>query len=129
MVSTNKYAGEVKATLAGKERKFKLTFERLVFIEENLNKTVMELTKEYSTGQYSMKSITEVLYQSLLGGGGRYEKSAVGQMIMDDGLIKGAEIASIILTTLFSNEEHDSENPLVQGENEQKDTQSSNTSK
>ena len=128
MVSTNKYAGEVKATLAGKERKFKLTFERLVFIEENLNKTVMELTKEYSTGQYSMKSITEVLYQSLLGGGGRYEKSSVGQMIMDDGLIKGAEIASKILTTLFTNEDEDSENPLVQGEKQSKeDTQSKNT--
>ena len=128
MAEVNKYAGEIKAKLGGKERKFKLTFERLVFIEENLNTTVMDLAKNFAGGQYSMKSITEVIYQALLGAGGKYEKPAVGAMIMDDGLVVGAQTASKVLTTLFTNEDEDTENPLVQGEKQsQADTQSKNT--
>ena len=56
------------------------------------------------------------------------EQPAVGAMIMDDGLVVGAQTASKVLTTLFTNEDEDTENPLVQGEKQsQADTQSKNT--
>ena len=69
----------------------------------------------------SIKSIVEVLYQALLGAGGKYEKEAIGKMVMEDGIVKGAEVASKVLATLFTTQE-ESESPLVQGENQSKET-------
>ena len=46
---------------------------------------------------------------------------------MKDGLLKVAVICSEILMTIFTGEKTQEDSPLVQGENEQKNTQSSNT--
>ena len=42
-------------------------------------------------------------------------------MVMEDGIVKGAEVASKVLATLFTTQE-ESESPLVQGENQSKET-------
>ena len=127
MTTHNKYAGEYKATLGGKERVFKLTFERLVHLEDATGKSVMELSRAITEQRFTTKQIVEIIYQALLGAGGKFEKKAIGKMVLDDGLIASAGIASNILASLFLTK--DELSPLVEGENQSKttDTQSKNT--
>ena len=127
MTTHNKYAGEYKATLGGKERVFKLTFERLVHLEDATGKSVMELSRAITSQTFKTMDIVEIVYQGLLGAGGKFEKNAIGKMVLDDGLVASAGIASNILASLFLTK--DELSPLVEGENQSKttDTQSKNT--
>ena len=127
MTTHNKYAGEYKATLGGKERVFKLTFERLVHLEDATGKSVMELSRSITAQTFKTMDIVEIVYQGLLGAGGKFEKKAIGKMVLDDGLVASAGIASNILASLFLTK--DELSPLVEGENQSKttDTQSKNT--
>ena len=127
MTTHNKYAGEVKASLGEKERVFKLTFERLTHLEDATGKSVMTLSRAITSQTFKTMDIVEIIYQGLLGAGGKFEKKAVGKMVLDDGLIASAGIASNILATLFLTK--DELSPLVEGENQSKtkDTQSNNT--
>ena len=127
MTTHNKYAGEYKATLGGKERVFKLTFERLVHLEDATGKSVMDLSRAITDQKFRTMEIVEILYQGLLGAGGKFEKNAIGKMVLDDGLVASAGIASNILASLFLTK--DELSPLVKGENQLKttDTQSKNT--
>ena len=127
MTTHNKYAGEIKATLGDKERVFKLTFERLVHLEDATGKSVMELSRAITSQTFKTMDIVEIVYQGLLGAGGKFEKNAIGKMVLDDGLIASAGIASNILASLFLTK--DELSPLVEGENQSKttDTQSKNT--
>ena len=111
MTTHNKYAGEVKATLGEKERVFKLTFERLVHLEDATGKSVMTLSRAITSQTFKTMDIVEIIYQGLLGAGGKFEKKAVGKMVLDDGLIASAGIASNILATLFLTK--DELSPLV----------------
>jgi len=127
MTTHNKYAGEIKGSLGGQERVFKLTFERLVHLEDATGKSVMELSRAITSQTFTTNLIVEVLYQGLLGAGGKFEKNAIGKMVLDDGLVASAGIASNILASLFLTK--DELSPLVEGENQSKttDTQSKNT--
>jgi hypothetical protein len=127
MTTHNKYAGEIKATLGDKERVFKLTFERLVHLEDATGKSVMELSRSITAQTFKTMDIVEIVYQGLIGAGGKFEKKAIGKMVLDDGLIASAGIASNILASLFLTK--DELSPLVEGENQSKttDTQSKNT--
>ena len=127
MTTHNKYAGEIKATLGDKERVFKLTFERLVHLEDATGKSVMDLSRAITDQKFRTMEIVEILYQGLLGAGGKFEKNAVGKMILDDGIVVSTAIASNILASLFLTK--DELSPLVEGENQSKttDTQSKNT--
>ena len=127
MTTHNKYAGEIKASLGGQERVFKLTFERLVHLEDATGKSVMELSRAITAQTFKTMDIVEIVYQGLLGAGGKFEKNAIGKMVLDDGLVASAGIASNILASLFLTK--DELSPLVEGENQSKttDTQSKNT--
>jgi len=127
MTTHNKYAGEIKATLGDKERVFKLTFERLVHLEDATGKSVMDLSRSITEQKFKTMDIVEIIYQGLLGAGGKFEKNAIGKMVIGDGLVKSAGIASNILASLFLTT--DELSPLVEGENQSKttDTQSKNT--
>ena len=127
MTTHNKYAGEIKGSLGGQERVFKLTFERLVHLEDATGKSVMELSRSITAQTFKTMDIVEIVYQGLLGAGGKFEKKAIGKMVLDDGLIASAGIASNILASLFLTT--DELSPLVEGENQLKttDTQSKNT--
>ena len=127
MTTHNKYAGEIKGSLGGQERVFKLTFERLVHLEDATGKSVMELSRTITAQTFKTMDIVEIVYQGLLGAGGKFEKNAIGRMVLDDGLIASAGIASNILASLFLTK--DELSPLVEGENQSKttDTQSKNT--
>ena len=127
MTTHNKYAGEVKGTLGDKERVFKLTFERLVHLEDATGKSVMDLSRAITDQKFRTMDIVEIIYQGLLGAGGKFEKNAIGKMVIADGLVKSAGIASNILASLFLTT--DELSPLVEGENQSKtiDTQSKNT--
>ena len=127
MTTHNKYAGEYKATLGGKERVFKLTFERLVHLEEATGKSVMQLSRSITEQTFKTTDIVEIIYQGLLGAGGKFEKNAIGKMVIENGLAQSAGIASNILSTLFLTK--DELSPLVEGENPSQttDTQSKNT--
>ena len=123
----NQYKGEITGKLGDKERTFRLTFESIVNIESRSGKSILDITNTMSANNYSMKDIVIIMHEALAGAGGKFTHGAVGDMVMKDGLIKVATICSEILMTVFTGEKTQEDSPLVQGENEQKDTQSSNT--
>ena len=123
----NQYKGEIKGELGDKERTFRLTFEGIVNIESRTGKSILDITNSMSANNYSMKDIVIIMHEALAGAGGKFTHGAVGDMVMKDGLLKVAVICSEILMTIFTGEKTEEDSPLVQGENEQKNTQSSNT--
>jgi hypothetical protein len=123
----NQYKGEIKGKLGDKERTFRLTFESIVSIENRTGKSILEITNSMGNNNYSMRDIVIVMHEALKGAGGTYTQPAVGDMVMKTGLMKVAILCSEILMTIFVGDKKDEDSPLVQGENDQKDTQSSNT--
>ena len=123
----NQYKGEIKGKLGDKERTFRLTFDSIVNIENRTGKSILDITNSMSANNYSMKDIVIIMHEALAGAGGKFTHGAVGDMVMKDGLLKVAVICSEILMTIFTGEKTEEDSPLVQGENEQKNTQSSNT--
>ena len=123
----NQYKGEVKGEFGGKERTFRLTFENIVNIEDRTGKSIMQVTNSLGANNYSMKDVVIVMHEALQGAGGKYVQSAVGDMLMQTGMVKGAVLCSEILMTLFTGENKSEDDPLVEGEKDQKSTQSSNT--
>ena len=123
----NQYKGEITGKLGDKERTFRLTFEGIVNIESRTGKSILDITNSMSANNYSMKDIVIIMHEALAGAGGKFTHGAVGDMVMKDGLLKVAVICSEILMTIFTGEKTEEDSPLVQGENEQQNTQSSNT--
>ena len=123
----NQYKGEIKGEFGGKERTFRLTFENIVNIENRTGKSIMQVTNSLGANDYSMKDVVIVMHEALQGAGGKYVQSAVGDMLMQTGMVKGAVLCSEILMTLFTGEHKAEDDPLVEGEKDQKSTQSSNT--
>ena len=123
----NQYKGEVKGKLGDKERTFRLTFESIVNIENKTGKSIIQLTTDMSTAKYSFKDLLIILHEALLGAKTNILQEAVGDAMMQTGLIKSSELAGNILASAFTGESKGDDNPLVQAENNQKGTQSKNT--
>ena len=123
----NQYKGEVTGKLGDKERTFRLTFESIVNIENITGKSIIQLTTDMSGGKYSFKDLLTILHQGLLGTKTNILKEAVGDAMMQSGLIKSSELAGIVLASAFTGETKEDDNPLVPAENTQSDTQSKNT--
>ena len=123
----NQYKGEIKGKFGGKERTFRLTFENIVNIENRSGKSILDITNSMSNNNYSLRDIVIIMHEALEGAGGKYVQKAVGEMVLKDGLLKVAVLCSEILMTIFTGEKTQEDSPLVQGENEQQNTQSSNT--
>ena len=123
----NQYKGEITGKLGDKERTFRLTFESIVNIENRTGKSILDITNSMGQNNYSLKDVVIVMHEALQGAGGKFIQSAVGDMVMKTGLIKVAVLCSEILMTVFTGEKTQEDSPLVQGENEQQNTQSSNT--
>ena len=123
----NQYKGEVKGNLGGQDRTFGLTFDSIVNIENRTGKSIMTITNDLALSKYAMKDLVIILHEALMGAGAKVVQTAVGDMIIQTGLIKAGKLTGEVLATIFTGETKDEESPLVQGENEQKNTQSSNT--
>ena len=123
----NQYKGEITGKLGDKERIFRLTFEGIVNIESRTGKSILDITNSMGKNNYSLKDVVIVMHEALQGAGGKFIQSAVGDMVMKTGLIKVSVLCSEILMTVFVGDKKEEDSPLVQGENEQKNTQSSNT--
>ena len=124
----NQYKGEIKGKLGDKERTFRLTFENIVGIESRSGKSIMDISSSIASNTFSFKDILNVLHEGLMGAGGKYTVEAVGDMIMKTGVSSCAIITAQLVSTIFTGSDNAKEDsPLVQGENEQKSTQSSNT--
>ena len=124
----NQYRGEIQGVLGGKERTFKVTFENIVNIENRTGKSIMTLTHDIALSRYAMKDIVIVLHEGLTATGVKIVQSAVGDMVIKEGLVKSSLLAANLLTTIFTGTQKDDEDsPLVQGENEVQSTQSKNT--
>ena len=123
----NQYKGEITGKLGDKERTFRLTFESIVNIENRTGKSILEITNNMAQNKYSLQDVVIVMHEALQGAGGKFIQSAVGDMVMKTGLMKVAILCSEILMTVFTGEKTQEDSPLVQGENEQQNTQSSNT--
>ena len=123
----NQYKGEITGKLGDKERTFRLTFESIVNIENRTGKSILDITNSMGKNNYSLKDVVIVMHEALQGAGGKFIQSAVGDMVMKTGLMKVAILCSEILMTVFTGEKTQEDSPLVQGESEQQNTQSSNT--
>jgi len=123
----NQYKGEITGKLGDKERTFRLTFEGIVNIESRTGKSIMDITNDIATQKYSLKDVVIIFHESLLGAGGKFTQATVGDMVMQTGLLKAAVLCSEVVMTVFTGEKTEEDSPLVQGENEQQNTQSSNT--
>ena len=123
----NQYKGEITGKLGDKERTFRLTFEGIVNIESRTGKSILDITNSMGKNNYSLKDVVIVMHEALQGAGGKFIQSAVGDMVIKTGLMKVAVLCSEILMTVFTGEKTEEDSPLVQGENEQQNTQSSNT--
>ena len=123
----NKYKGEIKGKLGDKERTFRLTFDSIVNIESRTGKSILDITNSLGLNNYSLKDVVIVMHEALQGAGGKFTQPAVGDMVMQTGLMKVAVLCAQILTTIFTGDKSEEDSPLVQGENEQQNTQSSNT--
>jgi hypothetical protein len=123
----NQYKGEITGKLGDKERTFRLTFESIVNIESRTGKSILDITNSLGLNNYSLKDVVIVMHEALQGAGGKFTQPAVGDMVMKTGLMKVAVLCAEILTTIFTGEKTEEDSPLVQGENEQQNTQSSNT--
>jgi len=123
----NQYKGEITGKLGDKERTFRLTFEGIVNIESRTGKSILDITNSMGKNNYSLKDVVIVMHEALQGAGGKFIQSAVGDMVVKTGLIKVSVLCSEILMTVFVGDKKEEDSPLVQGENEQKNTQSSNT--
>jgi len=123
----NQYKGEIKGSLGGQERTFRLTFDSIVNIENRTGKSIMTITNDLALSKYALKDLVIILHEALMGAGAKIVQSAVGDMIIQTGLINAGKLTGEVLATIFTGETKDEESPLVQGENEQKSTQSNNT--
>ena len=123
----NQYRGEIKGKLGDKERTFRLTFDSIVNIESRTGKSILDITNSLGLNNYSMKDVVIVMHEALTGAGGKFTQSSVGDMVIKTGLMKVAVLCAQILTTIFTGDKAEEDSPLVQGENEQQNTQSSNT--
>jgi hypothetical protein len=122
----NQYKGEVKGKLGDKERTFRLTFDSIVNIENRTGKSILEITNNMAQNKYSLQDVVIVMHEGLQGAGGKFIQSAVGDMVIQTGLLKIAILCSEVLMTIFTGDKAEEDSPLVQGENEPKNTQSSN---
>jgi len=122
----NQYKGEVKGKLGDKERTFRLTFDSIVNIENRSGKSILDITNNMAQNKYSLQDVVIVMHEALQGAGGKFTQSSVGDMVLQTGLLKIAILCSEVLMTIFTGDKAEEDSPLVQGENEQKDTQSSN---
>jgi hypothetical protein len=122
----NQYKGEIKGKLGDKERTFRLTFESIVNIENRTGKSILDITNNMGQNNYSLKDVVIVMHEALQGAGGKFTQSAVGDMVIQTGLLKIAILCSEVLMTIFTGDKAEEDSPLVQGENEPKNTQSSN---
>ena len=123
----NQYKGEIKGKLGGQESTFRLTFDSIVNVENRTGKSIMTITNDLALSKYAMKDLVIILHEALMGAGAKVVQSAVGDMIIQTGLINAGKLTGEVLATIFTGETKDEESPLVQGENEQKSTQSNNT--
>jgi len=123
----NQYKGEITGKLGDKERTFRLTFDSIVNIESRTGKSILDITNSLGLNNYSLKDVVIVMHEALQGAGGKFTQPAVGDMVMQTGLMKVAVLCAQILTTIFTGDKSEEDSPLVQGENEQQNTQSSNT--
>ena len=123
----NQYKGEITGKLGDKERTFRLTFEGIVNIENRTGKSILEITNNMAQNKYSLQDVVIVMHEALQGAGGKFIQSAVGDMVLQSGLLKIGILCSEVLMTIFTGDKEEEDSPLVQGENEQQDTQSSNT--
>ena len=122
----NQYKGEIKGKLGDKERTFRLTFESIVNIENRTGKSILEITNNMAQNKYSLQDVVIVMHEALQGAGDKFAQSAVGDMVLKSGLLKIGILCSEVLMTIFTGDKAEEDSPLVQGENEQQNTQSSN---
>tara|TARA_Y100001937_G_C6938230_1_gene249147 strand:+ start:148 stop:522 length:375 start_codon:yes stop_codon:yes gene_type:complete len=123
----NQYKGEIKGKLGDKERTFKLTFESIVNIENRTGKSVIVLTTDMAQAKYTFKDLIVILHEGLLATNNKIVQEAVGDLVMQTGIVGASELAGNLLATAFTGESKEKSDPLATAENNQKNTQSSNT--
>lgn len=119
---TNAYRGDVKASLGGKERLFRLTLGSLAELEAHFQvSTLSDLVERLSSGELSSRDTLAILAAGLCGAGENVTKDDVAQMACPQGAAGYAAIATKLLLATFSpvekqNEEGQTTPPFVKPE-------------
>ena len=87
----------------------------------------MQIATEMGNNNFAMRDIVIVLYEALKGADNKIVQKAVGDLVIQNGLVNSAVLASQILTTIFMGEKKEDNDPLVEAENKEQNTPSKNT--
>jgi tail tube GTA-gp10-like protein len=83
----NPYRGEYAFKLGERSFSAKLSFERLVDLEENLGIGVFELAKKFVDGDYGLKEIVATLYAGI---SDNITKEEFGKLVVEHGVAEQA---------------------------------------
>ena len=100
---TNKYRGEITASLDGRDWQLCLTLGALAELEAKMGEEdIGALASRFSTGRLSAKDMLAIIAVALRGGGHDVSDTEVGEMRSDSGVTGYAQIVAELLTATFS---------------------------
>ena len=83
----NSYRGEIAIKLKDQSYILKLTFEQLVKLEQETNKGILKIAKDFSEGNYGIHDIAALLWFSLSEEGRKnFTIASLGNLILESGL-------------------------------------------
>lgn len=83
----NSYRGEISVKLKDQYYILKLTFDQLVKLEQEVNKGILKIAKDFSEGNYGIHDIAALLWFSLSEEGRQiYTIASLGNLVLESGL-------------------------------------------
>lgn len=83
----NPYRGEISVKLKDQHYILKLTFDQLVKLEQETNKGILKIAKDFSEGNYGIHDIAALLWFSLSCEGQQiYTIASLGNYIIESGI-------------------------------------------
>ena len=100
---TNRYRGEITATLDNRQWQLCLTLAALAELEAKLQEQdITALAKRFSSGRLSARDMLIIIAVGLRGGGHDVSDEEVGEMRCDNGVAGYANIVVELLAATFS---------------------------
>ena len=112
MMITNRYRGEITATLDNRQWQLCLTLAALAELEAKLGEEdIGALAKRFSTGRLSSRDMLTIIAAGLRGGGHDISDEEAGEMRSQNGVTGYAQIVAELLTATFSDSTGNQQEP------------------
>ncbi|MEL6751342.1 MAG: gene transfer agent family protein [Pseudomonadota bacterium] len=99
----NRYRGEVRARLDGRDYTLCLTLGALAELEDAFGvDDIASLTERFATGRLKARDMTRVIGAGLRGAGFTFTDEEVGEMQVEDGAVGYANLVAELLTVTFA---------------------------